>query len=307
MIDRAERLPRPAPDVGQLLSALRRGRPTRVPLLELKLDEEVRSALAGESLVPWWTGAPPDQRRHAVQQFVRLMHRLGYDAFWIPTNVPFTFRTASTGDTAALNRGERQWQSEHAGPIQSSADLERYPWPRISDIDFGPADEVAEVLPDGMGCIGFSNGVFEWSTWLMGLEPFAIALYDQPRLVRELVDRVGRFVHQVFEIWSQREQIVALWSGDDMGFKTGTLISPQHLREYILPWHRRYAVLAHRRSNPYLLHSCGNLRAIMPDLVDDVGIDAKHSFEDVIQPVEEFHRQWGGRVAAIGGVDMDLL
>jgi uroporphyrinogen decarboxylase len=101
--------------------------------------------------------------------------------------------------------------------------------------------------------------------------------------------------------------MVALWSGDDMGFKTATLISPQHLREYILPWHRRYAEIAHAQGKPYILHSCGNLREIMPDLVEDVRIDAKHSFEDAIQPVEDFHRLWHGQVAAIGGLDVDLL
>jgi uroporphyrinogen decarboxylase len=45
----------------------------------------------------------------------------------------------------------------------------------------------------------------------------------------------------------------------------------------------------------------------MHELVDDVKIDAKHSFEDQIQPVEEFAAQWGRQVAAIGGVDVDLL
>ena len=45
----------------------------------------------------------------------------------------------------------------------------------------------------------------------------------------------------------------------------------------------------------------------MPDLLDDVGIDAKHSFEDVIVPVEEFKKRWGDRVAVLGGVDVDLL
>jgi len=307
LIDRVERLPRPEPDVRRLLAVLRRERPDRVPLLELKLDEEVRSALVGEPLVPWWTGAPPEERRRAVRQFVKLMHRLGYDAFWVPTNVPFMFQTASATDTAGLSRGERTWQSEHDGPIQSLRDLEHYPWPTLSNIDFGPADEIDHVLPEGMGCIGFCNGVLEWSSWLMGLQPFSLSLYDNHVLVREVVDRVGRLIYQVYEVWVQREQIVALWSGDDMGFKTGTLIAPEHLREYILPWHRRYAELAHARGKPYILHSCGNLRAIMPDLTDDVRIDAKHSFEDVIEPVEEFHRTWGSRVAAIGGVDMDVL
>ena len=40
----------------------------------------------------------------------------------------------------------------------------------------------------------------------------------------------------------------------------------------------------------------------MPDLINDVKIDAKHSFEDVIVPVEEFKIRWGKDVAVLGGV-----
>jgi uroporphyrinogen decarboxylase len=46
---------------------------------------------------------------------------------------------------------------------------------------------------------------------------------------------------------------------------------------------------------------------MMDDLLDDVGIDAKHSFEDKILPVEEAYRRWGDKTAILGGVDMDLL
>jgi uroporphyrinogen decarboxylase len=45
----------------------------------------------------------------------------------------------------------------------------------------------------------------------------------------------------------------------------------------------------------------------MDELMDDVGIDAKHSFEDVITPVADAKRLWGDRVAILGGVDMDYL
>ncbi len=45
----------------------------------------------------------------------------------------------------------------------------------------------------------------------------------------------------------------------------------------------------------------------MDDLIDDVGIDAKHSYEDVIMPVWEAKKKWGHRMALIGGVDMDVL
>ena len=65
--------------------------------------------------------------------------------------------------------------------------------------------------------------------------------------------------------------------------------------------------IVHAHNKPFLLHSCGNLARIMDDLIDDVGIDAKHSFEDVIMPVAEAKRRWGDRVAILGGVDMDYL
>ncbi len=31
-------------------------------------------------------------------------------------------------------RGDREWNEEHQGPIQTMEGLENYPWPRISDM-----------------------------------------------------------------------------------------------------------------------------------------------------------------------------
>ena len=45
----------------------------------------------------------------------------------------------------------------------------------------------------------------------------------------------------------------------------------------------------------------------MPDLIDDVGIDGKHSFEDIIVPIEDFLGTYGDRIAALGGMDIDTL
>ena len=45
----------------------------------------------------------------------------------------------------------------------------------------------------------------------------------------------------------------------------------------------------------------------MPALIDEIGIDAKHSFEDNILPVEDFYDQWHEQTAVLGGVDVHLL
>ena len=103
------------------------------------------------------------------------------------------------------------------------------------------------------------------------------------------------------------DRVKVVWGSDDLGFRTGTLISPADLRDFVLPGHRRMAEISHAAGRPYLLHSCGQLRDIMEDLIEDVRIDAKHSFEDCIEDVVSFHRRYGDRIAVLGGVDLDFL
>jgi uroporphyrinogen decarboxylase len=85
------------------------------------------------------------------------------------------------------------------------------------------------------------------------------------------------------------------------------MIAPEHLREYVFPYHKRMAEIAHAHDKVYILHNCGNLETIMDDLIDDVGIDAKHSFEDVIMPIEEVKARYGSRIGIVGGMDIDFM
>lgn len=300
-------LPKPCPDVEKFKAVLRRHPTNAVPLVELAIAEEVLAAVKGEPLIPLPPNADSCQRRAWIRDRIELWRGLGYDYYRVRAEIPFQVETLGARDTAASAEGDRQWANEHQGAICSLEDLDRYPWPAPAAIDFGNAEAAAGCLPEGMGLIGFSGGVLEWSGNLLGLEGLMLMLYDQPELVRAVVDRVGQTILDAFSVFCQMEKIFAIWLGDDMGFKTSTLIRPEHLREYILPWHARYAELAHRTGRLFLLHSCGHVEAVMPDLLDSVGIDAKHSFEDVIVPVEEFKRRWGSRVAVLGGVDVDLL
>ena len=90
-------------------------------------------------------------------------------------------------------------------------------------------------------------------------------------------------------------------------FKTSTFLCPAHLREYVFPIYAEMARIAHEAGKPFILHSCGNLDAVYDDLIDGCGIDAKHSFEDVILPVTEFKRCYGDRVTPLGGLDVDFI
>ena len=92
-----------------------------------------------------------------------------------------------------------------------------------------------------------------------------------------------------------------------MGFNTSTIVSPEVLRKLVLPWHKRFASLAHEYGKMYWLHCCGNVLTLMEDFIEDVKIDAFHSFQDAIIPVREFKKRYGDRIATLGGVDVDKL
>ena len=202
----------------------------------------------------------------------------------------------------------RSYAETGRGPITNWEQFETYPWPKPENVDFFCYDYIPEHMPDGMGLIAnHAGGPLETLTFLMGYETLCLALYDEPELVAAVAGRVGGLMEGFYRRILQIPRLIAVFPGDDMGFRSGTLIGPGDLRKYTLPWHRRFAELAHEAGLPYFLHSCGNLAEVMDDLLDDVGIDAKHSFEDAICPAAEAKRRWGGRIGILGGVDLDKL
>ena len=301
-------LPKPRPDFSRLRTVLERaGEPDRVPFIELFADPEVISAVTGGEVVD----PEPTERELRERNLlltIRFWHECGYDyvPMWPTVRLPIK-RTAS-GDTAPTTHREREWQDESQGIINSWADFDSYPWPRPEEIDYFNLEFVGKKLPDGMQMIALGpGGQLEHVMWLMGYVPFAMTLRDDPSLVQAVSDKVGEILVSLYTTTAGMPCVGAQWIGDDMGFKTATMVSPADLRRLVFPWLKRLAGIAHSRSMPFLLHSCGNLTAIMDDLIDDVRIDARHSFEDQIQPVSEAKRLYGDRIAVLGGADVDFL
>ncbi len=124
--------------------------------------------------------------------------------------------------------------------------------------------------------------------------------------MQAIYDKVHQQNLQIMQRLTQYKRIRAVWGSDDMGFKTQTLISPDDTREFVLAGHKASAEIAHTHGWVYLLHACGKLTEIMPDLIDDVKIDAKHSFEDTIEQVTDAKKSYGGRIALLGGIDVNF-
>ncbi len=284
------------PDFTRLRDAmLRTGRSDRLPFLELFADLEIVEAVLGR---PWQTDADK----------VEFYYRLGYDSAAVGTGLGFGAARKAALNTALLASRDRSWVSDDVCPIQNREAFERYDWPEPDAVPIAEyVESTVTILPEGMGILLQSGGVLENVMWLMGYTAFAEALYDDPDLVGDMFEAVGSRIVRVFERVIDCPEIGGVFFGEDMGFKTATMVGPEHLRKYHFPYLKRLADVAHKHGKFFILHSCGNLSEVMDDLIDYVGIDAKHSFEDAIMPVADFKRIYGDRIGVVGGVDVDAL
>jgi uroporphyrinogen decarboxylase len=197
---------------------------------------------------------------------------------------------------------------ESRGLISSWEEFDGFPWDDIRADHFS-FQFVAQNLPPGMKLVVAANLYEHVMENLMGYEGLFYMLHDEPDLVTQVFDGWGQRVYDFYASMIGMKEVGAIFHPDDLGFKTSTLLPPDTLRQLVFPWFRKYAALAHEQGKQFWVHSCGNLydTGVIEDLVEVVRIDGFHSFQDVILPVVDFKERYGGRVAALGGVDMDKL
>jgi uroporphyrinogen decarboxylase len=284
------------PDFEQFLIVLRRkGKPNHLPFYE---------HLASPGFIAQRTGTPFDQLSADDPAYWRI-----YVDFWIGMGYDVVPMEIAPYFPVAKWHGGATRGSEESVVIRSWADFEKYPWPSPSNpINFKHFETAAGFLPEGARIVGgVCAGPYEWASRMLGTVGMAYLLADAPDLVEAVFGKIGSCHVNAVRQLATMDFIAALRQGDDLGFKTSTFLPPDLLRKLVFPIYTSMAQLAHQAGKPFILHSCGNLAEVYDDLIDGCKIDAKHSFEDVIMPVEDFKRKYGGRVTPLGGLDVDFI
>ncbi len=289
---------RRTPDFGQFLRVLKReGKPDHLPFYE---------HLASSGFIARRTETQFD--RMSVDDvgywpiYVDFWLGMGFDC--IPMEIPLNCPLPNSAEHGAESHG-----SEASVVIRNRKDYDGYPWPLLpSAIDFRHFETVARLIPDGVKIVGgVCAGPYEWVSKMMGVVGLSHALVDDPLLVDAVFRQIGSLHCSAVEQLASMDAIGALRQGDDLGYKTSTFLSPEQLRKYVFPTYSEMVSAAHQHGKPFILHSCGNLEGVYEDLIEGCKIDAKHSFEDIILPVQDFKRLYGTRITPLGGLDVDTI
>ncbi|MHB1460458.1 MAG: uroporphyrinogen decarboxylase family protein [Armatimonadota bacterium] len=284
-------------DYTQFLKAITRtGHPDHLPAYEHIASSGFISRRLGKDI-----NAVPAGSREYWQMFVDFWLGMGLDV--VPMEISLNCPLGTPGG------GGSSFGSESRVVIASWEDFEKYPWPDVSNpLEFSHFDTVAELLPEGAKIVGgVCMGPYEWLSEMMGTIGLSYALADEPELVEAVAAKIGELHISADRQIAQIDAVCALRQGDDLGFNSSTFLSPELLQKLIFPTYKQMVQSAHDAGKPFVLHSCGNLSRVYEELITDIKIDAKHSYEEKIMPVEEFKKQYGERCTPMGGLDVDFI
>ncbi len=291
------------------------------------IPEELRSAddVPGEAL-PWpWLAADPVPRDQDVHEHFCLDPGLysipaSYNAYprfeWMELE--------DEGDTLVVqdeNGVVKRVRKDKSSvpqflswPIKDRSDFERIKAERFQPhLEERLPENWSQIVkelrdrdyPVGMG--GGHLGLYSASRDLFGEENLLVMYYDDPQLIRDLLDHLIDLWIAIFERILKDVKVDCALILEDMAYKNGPMISPQMVREFMVPAYKK--VTSFLRDNGVdiiLLDTDGDCWKLIP-LFLEAGITGLYPFEvqagmDVVEVRKAFPR-----LQIMGGIDKRVL
>lgn len=289
------------PDYRNLVNSAYNRKTARLSLYEHHIDvPTVMGTVLKTDMTPPTGGTVADWKSHMIKQG-RFWREMTYDTISFECGI------------CPILPGHGAIYGGKPGPIQNRADFEQYPWSDIPKLFWetysARLQALEAVMPEGMKAVGGCGyGVFEVSEDLVGFESLCMMMFDDPDLFADLYVRIGDVMVGLWsELLKRHGAAYAVCRmGDDLGFKSSTLLPPEAVIQHVVPQLKRIVALAHAAGKPFLWHSCGCIFDVMEPVIA-TGINAKHSNEDQIAPFDDWIGRYGARIGLFGGIDVNDL
>jgi uroporphyrinogen decarboxylase len=195
---------------------------------------------------------------------------------------------------------EGYWHA-HA-PLAHATDLARFPWPDPDSPDL-LSEARRALLVDAdrhFAAPNFGLCLFERAWSLRGFDTLLMDLVDAPAWVEELLERTTDIQVRL------ARRFVALgvdggYFGDDYGAQRGMLFSPVLWRRWFKPRLARMFAVFRDAGLPVILHSDGDIWAILPDLVG-IGLNCLNPVQPEVLEHRRLYREFGRHLSFYGGI-----
>lgn len=143
--------------------------------------------------------------------------------------------------------------------------------------------------------------------WVVGTERLLIAFGEDPDWCRDIFGFLLEINLALWQkVWDEGYHFDSIHWWDDMGYKQNQFFSLKMYREILKPFHKKAVDWAHRKGIKAHLHSCGDIRPFVPELVE-IGVDALNPLEVKagMEPVT-LKKKFGDKLVLHGGINAVL-
>ena len=273
------------------------------------LEEEWRQQGATEAEINLTAFGFDTVRRHGVQ--VNTGMNGGFEPEEIEETEEHLIRRDRYGRKVKLCKGVATIPLPLEYPVTDMDSwLEVKPWYEFSEDRFGEGwlEQAKEAREDGALIVTHIPGGFAEPRQLMGDAAVCTAYYEQPELMHDMLETMGRTAERVLERVSEELQVDQLSVHEDLAGKSGPLVGPKQVREFIGPYYARvWDVLESRGAQIFQQDSDGNVEPVLDDFMA-AGLSSSLPLEPAAgMDIVELRKKYGDRLAMMGGIDKHVI
>ena len=151
-------------------------------------------------------------------------------------------------------------------------------------------------------------GGFDLPRQLMGEEGVCFCYYDQPELMQDILDTIGETAFKVFDRISDKVTIDNLMVHEDMAGKSGPLIGPKLVEQFIKPYYKKvWDMLSSKGTKLFSQDSDGNMNPLIDTFIA-CGVNIMFPMEPAAgMDIVEVRKKYGNKLALKGGIDKHVL
>jgi hypothetical protein len=276
----------------RVMAALSGQEPDRVPYCELNIDRVFGAKLLGWDEKPY-VNALDEETPFTLAEAKKVSKTLGLD------NIFYLRRQPVYVDTFVDEEGRI---FPGTGKIKTEDDLAmiKLPDPQRDEF-YAEAESFAKNKGD-YAAFFLTRGGLAPAMLSMGIDHFCLSLYDDPKLIAQLLDIYFGWMEVLAERICQLDFDVFCMA-DDFAFNTGMMFSPDTFKELVVPHYRR---IAEKITIPWVFHSDGNIQEGI-DMLMEVGVAGIHPIEKGAMDIRKAKQAYGDKLCILGNVDMVLL
>ena len=227
----------------------------------------------------------------------------------------FSFEDITRTETWT-DRWNVHWESSHDNmvpypkgyPLKSIEQIDDFPFPDPDTLVLSEQTKDALKRIDRSTVIlegHMSYLLFERAWALMSMEEFMMAMITSPDECHELLHKIAAYAKRVFERYMELGADGINFS-EDLGSQRGLMISPEMVREFLIPEYEYCFSSVIAAGKIVNFHSCGCVESIVGDLAD-IGVTMLNPIQARANDLNKIKQSSMGKMALKGGVDTALL